>query len=89
MDINIAIGSAITAGARVHMSQFKNNPLFNLYYSDTDSGVIDSPLPSCLVGPELGQFKLEHVIKKAVFLAPKVYGFINMEGDVGIPLIGD
>lgn len=30
-DINIAIASAITAGARVHMSIFKNNPDFNLY----------------------------------------------------------
>lgn len=33
LDINIAIGAAITAGARVHMSIFKNNPDFNLYYS--------------------------------------------------------
>jgi hypothetical protein len=44
-ETNIAIASAITAGARVHMSYFKNNPLFNLYYSDTDSAVTDSPLP--------------------------------------------
>jgi hypothetical protein len=36
-DVNIAIASAITAGARVHMSLFKNNSYFNLYYSDTDS----------------------------------------------------
>jgi len=54
MDINIAIASAITAGARVHMSIFKNNPNFNLYYSDTDSSVIDSPLPESMVGGGLG-----------------------------------
>jgi hypothetical protein len=30
-DINIALASAITAGARVHMSYFKNNPNFKLY----------------------------------------------------------
>jgi hypothetical protein len=33
-----------------------------------------------MVGPELGQVKLEHVINRAVFLAPKVYGFITTEG---------
>jgi hypothetical protein len=44
-DINVAIAAAITAGARVHMSYFKNNPLFNLYYSDTDSAVTDKELP--------------------------------------------
>ena len=26
LDINIAIASATTAGGRIHMSQFKNNP---------------------------------------------------------------
>ena len=37
-NINIAIASAVTAYARIHMSQFKNNPnLPNLYYTDTDS----------------------------------------------------
>jgi hypothetical protein len=35
-DVNIAIASAITSYARVHMSLFKNNPNFNLYYSDTE-----------------------------------------------------
>jgi hypothetical protein len=76
-DINIANGSAITGGGRVHMSIFKNNPLFNLYYSDTDSFVIDAPLSPEYVGKELGQVKLEHTINRAVFLAPKVYGFID------------
>ena len=46
MDINIAIASAITAYARVHMSIFKNNPLFKLYYSDTDNIIVDRPLPT-------------------------------------------
>ena len=72
LDVNIAIASAITAYGRIHMSILKNNPLFKLYYSDTDSAVVDRPLPAYMVGNELGQFKLEHVIKKAVFLAPKV-----------------
>ena len=81
MDTNVAIASAISAYARIHMSQFKNNPNFKLYYSDTDSAVTDKPLPDYMVGPALGQMKLEHVITKAVFLAPKVYALISDQGE--------
>jgi len=70
LDVNIAIASAITAGARVYMSYFKNNPDFILYYTDTDSIFIDTPLPAELVGNKLGQLKLEYIINRAVFLAP-------------------
>jgi hypothetical protein len=73
-NVSIAIASAITAYARIHMSQFKNNSNFNLYYSDTDSIYIDSPLPKELVNSKiLGKMKLENIINKAIFLAPKVY----------------
>jgi len=91
LEVNIAIASTISGGARMWMSilkncthpnsVLKNHPKFNLYYSDTDSGIIDAPLPSYLVGPNLGQFKLEHVVDKAVFLAPKVYGLITTDGE--------
>ena len=80
VDINIAIASAVTAGGRMWMSTLKNNPLFKLYYSDTDSAAIDRPLPSYMVGAALGQFKLEYVVERAVFLAPKVYGLLTTEG---------
>jgi DNA polymerase type B, organellar and viral len=76
-DVNVAIASAITAEARIFMSQFKNDPTFKLYYSDTDSIVVNKPLPDHMVGNALGQLKLEYIIKKAVFLAPKVYAFIT------------
>ena len=80
VDVNIAIASAITAGARMWMSILKNNSLFNLYYSDTDSIVVDKQLPSFMVGSDLGQYKLEHTIERAVFLAPKVYGLLTTDG---------
>ena len=86
LDVNIAIASAITASARVHMSIFKNNPLFNLYYSDTDSIVIDAPLPPEYVGS--GLMKLEHTINRAVFLAPKVYGIEDIDGNEIIKVKG-
>jgi DNA polymerase type B, organellar and viral len=79
-DVNIAIASAITAYGRIHMSLFKNNPNFNLYYSDTDSAVVDSELPKSFIGDKLGKLKLEYTIDKAVFLAPKVYGLIDVDG---------
>ena len=88
VDVNIAIASAVTAGGRMWMSLFKNNPNFNLYYSDTDSGIVDAPLPVDMVGGGLGQFKLEYIIKRAVFLAPKVYGFITDENDKIIKIKG-
>lgn len=88
LDVNIAIASAITAGGRMWMTIFKNNPLFKLFYSDTDSIVVDKPLPADMVGSELGKYKLEHVIKHAVFLAPKVYGFITEDNTEIIKIKG-
>jgi hypothetical protein len=87
-NVNIAIASTITSAARVFMSIFKNRSNFNLYYSDTDSIVIDKPLSSEIVGNELGQLKLECTIDRAVFLAPKVYGLITEGGDEVIKVKG-
>jgi hypothetical protein len=87
-ETNIAIASAVTSEARILMSTFKNNPDYTLYYSDTDSAIFDTPLPTELVGSELGQVKLEHVISKAVFLAPKVYGLITESGEEIIKIKG-
>jgi hypothetical protein len=98
LDVNIAIASAISAGGRMWMSTIKNCehpnsllkgfPKFNIYYSDTDSVVTDAPLPSFMVGKDLGKFKLEHTILKGVFLAPKVYGLITTEGNEIIKIKG-
>jgi hypothetical protein len=88
LDVNIAIASAITAGGRMWMSVVKNKHDCNLYYSDTDSVVIDKPLPSFMVGPGLGQFKLESIVKRAVFLAPKVYGLVTLDNEEIIKIKG-
>ena len=50
------------------MSQFKNNPKYTLFYTDTDSIIIDKPLESKFIGDYLGLFKLEYKIEKGVFL---------------------
>jgi len=81
-NVNIAIASAITAYARIHMSQFKNNPNFIFYYSDTDSAYIDRVLPDNMVSSTaLGKMKLENILDKAIFLAPKVYYLITETGE--------
>jgi hypothetical protein len=73
-NINIAIASAITAYSRIHMSQFKNNNNYKLFYSDTDSIYINKPLDdSYISSTELGKLKLEAVANKAIFLSSKVY----------------
>jgi len=77
-NVSIGIASAITAYARIHMSQFKNNPNLNLYYTDTDSIYTDSELDKSLIsGTLLGKLKLEHICNKAIFLSPKVYCLKN------------
>jgi hypothetical protein len=70
---SIGIASAVTSYGRVVMSFFKKNPLFKLFYTDTDSVFVDKPLPDSLVNSKLGNFKLEYIFKKGIFLGPKIY----------------
>ena len=82
-NISIVIAAAITAYARIHMSQFKNNPNFTLYYSDTDSIYINTPLSNEFVDEKiLGKMKLEYILEDAIFLAPKVYHLETQDKEV-------
>nr|YP_009690311.1 DNA polymerase family B [Fomitiporia mediterranea]QEG57091.1 DNA polymerase family B [Fomitiporia mediterranea] len=82
LNINIAVGAAITANARIYMSQFKNNPNYNLYYTDTDSVFVNKPLADHLIDNKmLGLLKLEHVLDKFVAIGPKVYGGIDIQAN--------
>jgi hypothetical protein len=45
-------------------------------------------LPECLVGKAIGQWKLEAICKEAVFIAPKVYGYIDQDGNEVIRVKG-
>jgi hypothetical protein len=81
---SIAIAAAVTAYARIHMSQFKNNPdLPNLYYTDTDSLYFDGPISNKFISEtRLGALKLEGVWDDALFLAPKVYALRNKDQEI-------
>jgi hypothetical protein len=82
-NVSLPIASAITAYARIHMSQFKNNNDFNLYYSDTDSIYIDKPLSEDLISETiLGKMKLENIIEKGIFLSPKVYCLLTKDNNL-------
>ena len=86
--VSVGIASAVTAYARTYMTKFKNNPLFNLYFSDTDSIFTDKELGLELIGDEIGQFKLEYIFSVAVFLGPKIYGGITTDGKIIIKIKG-
>jgi DNA polymerase family B len=77
LDISVGVASAITAYSRVIMTQFKNLPNNQMFYTDTDSAVIQKPLPDSLVGKHLGQMVLGKEYTEFVALAPKVYGGIT------------
>jgi hypothetical protein len=64
----------------MEMASIKMEYKDQLYYSDTDSFFSSVPLPENLVNNKLGAWKLEYVIKKAIFLAPKVYALILEDG---------
>jgi len=79
-NINISISNTVTGYARILMSQFKNNLMLKLYYTDTDSiytnlnpyklnkinkNIVDSKL--------LGKLKLETILIQAIFISAKVY----------------
>jgi DNA polymerase elongation subunit (family B) len=79
---NVAIASAITSYSRMIINQYKLDALklgLSLYYSDTDSLVLDGPLPSkYLDDAKLGMLKLEHIFKEGIFVMPKVY-YLELE----------
>jgi hypothetical protein len=79
LKISIGIASAVTAYSRVYISKFKNNPDYNLYYTDTDSIFIDSDLDNKFLNNDIGNFKLEYIFKEAVFLGPKIYAGITFD----------
>jgi hypothetical protein len=76
---NVAIATAITAYARIHMSKFFNDPNNPIFYTDTDSIFTSYPLTENLVGKNLGQMTLENRFNKFITLGPKFYGGITVD----------
>ena len=54
----------------------------NVYYTDTDCAVLNKRLPLSEVGDNLGEVKLEYdIIKKGLFISPKLYYLLLENGD--------
>ena len=78
-DVSVIVSAMVTSYARVSMLKIMLAVIEaggTIYYCDTDSIVTDIPIENIdpnLVGPLLGQFKLEYYIKEAYFISNKTY----------------
>jgi DNA polymerase type B, organellar and viral len=88
LNISTHISMFITAYARMHMNKLKIQYKNNLYYTDTDSIVLDVELPNNIISNKLGDFKMEYKIQKGIFLAPKVYGLLLEDGSEVVKIKG-
>lgn len=81
---SVVISAAITSYARIIISKYKLDMLSKgakIYYSDTDSLVLDMKLPNDLVSSsEIGKFKLEHAVKEGIFISGKTYCLVLEDG---------
>lgn len=76
---NVAIAAAITAYARMGLTDNMMDETNPVYYHDTDSIVVQNPRPESSVGKELGQMKREYKIEEGIFAGPKRYS-LKVEG---------
>lgn len=75
---SLPIAIAITAYSTIRLFEAirklkEKNPDLIIYAVDTDSIHTNKQLPDEMVGDELGQWKLEFVIKEGIYALPKVY----------------
>lgn len=78
------ISAAVNAYARIHMQNLKLDIIAKggkLYYSDTDSIVTNVKLDNSLIDSKaLGKLKLEYEVTKGIFIAPKLYYLLDVNG---------
>jgi len=67
LNISIPISASIAASARVFMSKLKAELKDSIYYTDTDSLYTTIQLDNKYIGNELGQLKLERILKNVHF----------------------
>ena len=89
-DVSIVVSAMVTSYARIFMNEIKLLILSKggkIYYTDTDSLVIDKESLKILVelgniGKELGQFKIEHELKEGYFISNKTYCLVLNNGEI-------
>ena len=81
MQSSVGIACFTTAYARIAAHKIKALYPENLYYSDTDSFVLDCKLPEHVLSQtKLGLLKLEHEISSGIFPLDKCYMLNVVEG---------
>src|SRR5438270_7077674 len=63
------------------INDYKTIPDNDVYYSDTV--VLVKPLHDDIVNKELGGMKLEYIVKRGVFLGPKLYALVHFDKKIG------
>jgi hypothetical protein len=89
-DVSLSTAAAVISYARIFMSKVKLDILKkggHVYYTDTDSIVTDIPLDKSLIGPNLGQFKLEYEIKEGYFISAKTYCLVLKDNSLIVDVI--
>lgn len=85
LNISIAVSAAIASYSRIYMHKIITDMLdkkAKVYYTDTDSIILNKPLPNELVGSKIGQFKLVHDnIVEAYFPTSKIYALVLDTGE--------
>ena len=76
----VAIAAAITAYARISLNRFKNIPGNKYLGGDTDSVIMQNPLPEIFVGKQLGMMKFEDDITLGLYADKKLYYAVNSQG---------
>lgn len=83
---SVVISAAVTSYARIIMNKYKIHALkegLDIYYSDTDSLVLNGELSPELVHPtKLGMFKLEHKVQQGIFITGKTYCLVLHDGSL-------
>lgn len=77
-NISVPISAAIAAWSRIHMTEYIMKYSNEICYIDTDGIKVECEISSKYVGNKLGDMKFEGDFNQAVFIAPKVYGGVNL-----------
>jgi hypothetical protein len=84
----VHIAVAIASYARMFINEYKNIPGNPCIMSDTDSAVLPYKINDNLVGKEIGQMKLEYIIKNGIFIRKKLYAIKTKDNQTIIKASG-